>query len=158
MNIPAFDTHQAVKNLKYADFNDTQAEAVVDVMGDAMNQNLATKADLAILGADVEKAIAGVKGEIAEVRTEIAEVRTEIAEVRTEIAEVRIEIAEVRGDLGKRMAEMKAEITAEMAGKFEAINGKFETLYRHLWIMGLGIVIANVTLVAAVVMMLQTLR
>ena len=151
MNIPAFDTHQAVKNLKYADFNDTQAEAVVDVMGDAMNQNLATKADLAILGADVEKAIAGV-------RTEIAEVRTEIAEVRTEIAEVRTEIAELRGDLGKRMAEMKAEITAEMAGKFEAINGKFETLYRHLWIMGLGIVIANVTLVAAVVMMLQTLR
>ena len=151
MNIPAFDTHQAVKNLKYADFNDTQAEAVVDIMGDAMNQNLATKADLAILGADVEKAIAGVKGEIAEVRTEIAEVRTEIAEVRTEIAEL-------RGDLEKRMAEMKAEIMAEMAGKFETVNGKFETLYRHLWIMGLGIVIANVTLVAAVVMMLQTLR
>ncbi len=151
MNIPAFDTHQAVKNLKYADFNDTQAEAVVDIMGDAMNQNLATKADLAILGADVEKTIAGV-------RTEIAEVRTEIAEVRTEIAEVRTEIAELRGGLEKRMAEMKAEITAEMADKFEAINGKFETLYRHLWIMGLGIVIANVTLVAAVVMMLQTLR
>ena len=36
-----------------------------------------------------------------------------------------------------------------------SIADKFETLYRHLWVMGTGIVVANVTLVAAVVTLLS---
>ena len=49
MAIPAFDTHKAVKALCNAGFNGAQAEAVVEQINGAVNENLATKADLARL-------------------------------------------------------------------------------------------------------------
>ena len=42
----AFDTHKVVKDLKRAGFNDEQAEAVVSAVGEAVGENVATKADL----------------------------------------------------------------------------------------------------------------
>ena len=49
MAILAFDTHKAVKALCNAGFNGSQAEAVVDQINGAVNENVATKADLAQL-------------------------------------------------------------------------------------------------------------
>ena len=46
MGLPAFDTHKAVKALCRAGFDDNQAEAVVDQINGAVNENVATKADL----------------------------------------------------------------------------------------------------------------
>lgn len=57
----AFDTYKAVKALKKAGFEEVQAEAVVATVGDAMAENVATKAD------------------IAEIRTEIAGLRADVA-------------------------------------------------------------------------------
>ncbi len=42
----AFDTHKAVKALKVAGFSDPQAEAVVETVGTAMGESLASKTDL----------------------------------------------------------------------------------------------------------------
>ncbi len=42
----AFDTHKVVKDLKRAGFNDQQDEAVVSAVGEAVGENVATKADL----------------------------------------------------------------------------------------------------------------
>lgn len=44
--MPAFDTHKAVKALCGAGFNDAQAEAVVEQINGAINENLASKEDL----------------------------------------------------------------------------------------------------------------
>lgn len=44
--MPAFDTHKAVKALCHAGFDDAQAEAVVEQINDAVNDNVATKTDL----------------------------------------------------------------------------------------------------------------
>ena len=46
MAMPAFDTHKAVKALCSAGFDDAQAEAVVEQIGDAFNENIATKTDI----------------------------------------------------------------------------------------------------------------
>lgn len=46
MGAVAFDTHKVVKDLKRAGFNDLQAEAVVSAVGEAVGENVATKADL----------------------------------------------------------------------------------------------------------------
>lgn len=46
MGAVAFDTHKVVKDLKQAGFNDEQAEAVVSAVGEAVGENVATKADL----------------------------------------------------------------------------------------------------------------
>ena len=43
---PVFDTLKAAKALKAAGFDDRQAEAVVATVGSAVNENLATRADL----------------------------------------------------------------------------------------------------------------
>ena len=48
----------------------------------------------------------------------------------------------------------KADLLATKNDLQKDIAEKFEALYRHLWVMGTGIVIANVTMVAAVVTML----
>ena len=49
-----FNTHKAVKALKSSGFNEKQAESVVETIDKAVNETVATKADLAILGADLE--------------------------------------------------------------------------------------------------------
>ena len=106
-----FDTHKAVKALKQAGFDDSQAEAVVATVGDAIGENVATKGDTLALKAD-----------IGELRTDFSGLRSEFADFKTEIT---TDIAEFKTDI----ADFKAEI------------------YRHLWLMGAGIVGLTVTLV-----------
>lgn len=43
--MPLFDTHKAVKALSHAGFDDAQAEAVVEQIHEAVNENVATKSD-----------------------------------------------------------------------------------------------------------------
>ena len=59
MSALAFDTHKAVTALKQAGFEEAQAEAVVTTMGEALDGNIATKAD-------VTEAVATVRTEMAE--------------------------------------------------------------------------------------------
>jgi predicted ATP-grasp superfamily ATP-dependent carboligase len=66
----ALDTYKAVKMLKEAGFDEPQAEAVVTTVGNAFDDTVATKTD------------------VAELRIEIQEIRTEIQEVRAEIREL----------------------------------------------------------------------
>lgn len=49
-----FDTYAAVKNLERAGFQEAQAEAVVRTVGEAVDDQVATKADLAALRAEVQ--------------------------------------------------------------------------------------------------------
>ena len=49
-----FDTYAAVKNLERAGFQEAQAEAVVRIVGEAVDDQVATKADLAALRAEVQ--------------------------------------------------------------------------------------------------------
>ena len=49
-----FNTHEATKALKSSGFDEKQAEAVVETIDKAVNETVATKADLAILGADLK--------------------------------------------------------------------------------------------------------
>ena len=86
----AFDTHAAIKTLREAGFEEAQAEAVVATVGEAMGENVATKADFHALKADLDA--------------------------------------------------LEQRMTAHLAGRFE-------TLYRNLWAMAVGIVAVTVTLV-----------
>ncbi len=49
-----FDTLKAAKALRAAGFDDTQAEAVIVTVGDAVGGNVATKADIQTLKADLQ--------------------------------------------------------------------------------------------------------
>ena len=54
MTTLALDTHKAVKTLTEAGFEETKAEAMVATFGNAMSENVATKADLAELKAELK--------------------------------------------------------------------------------------------------------
>lgn len=71
MTALAFDTHQAVKVLTAAGADESLAEAVVATVGEAVSGNVATKADLAEVKAELKSEIVAVKAEIAEVRAEL---------------------------------------------------------------------------------------
>ena len=79
--------------------------------------------------ATVGDAISGdvaTKGDIAALKTDIAGFK---ADIKADIAEFRADIAEFKADIKADIAEFKAEI------------------YRHLWLMAVGIVGLTVTLV-----------
>ena len=134
MNIPAFDTQKAVKAFEQAGFDDKQAETVVTTMNDVMSQNFATKADHLVLKSDLEQSI-------DKVRTDL---KQSIDKVRTDLEQ---SIEKLRTDIERSIEKLRTDLEQKIADKFEE-------LYRHLWMMGIGIVLANVTLVAAAVALL----
>ena len=88
MSALAFDTYKAVTALKQAGFDETQAEAVVNTMGDALGGNVATKADLTEvrtdLKADIEQLRLTTKADIEQLRVAT---KADLAESRTDMAE-----------------------------------------------------------------------
>ena len=63
MNAAAFDTYTAAKHLRDAGFDERQAEAAVSMVRDAVGADrdeLATKADIADLKADMLKVAIGI--------------------------------------------------------------------------------------------------
>jgi hypothetical protein len=114
----AFDTHKAVKALKEAGADEALAEAVVATVGDAVGENIATKADIAELRNATE-------ADIAQVRTDIAELRNatkaDISELRTEIAEVKVDIAARFETLYHRLWAMALGIIAVLTALIKFI-------------------------------------
>ncbi len=75
-------------------FTSEQAETLARAFGEAIHEDLATKADLAILEAAFKVESGIVKAAIGSAKVEIASVRAEIANLATkaELAEVRAEL------------------------------------------------------------------
>ena len=126
MSALAFDTHKAVTALKQAGFEEVQAEAVVNTMGEALAGNVATKADLTEVRAALEADMTAMK---AALETDIAAVKADIEQLRSE---TKADLATVRADMETLRADMAEQFTA---------------LYKQLWLMAVGIVGLTVTLV-----------
>ena len=82
MTALAFDTYKAVKALREAGADEALAEAVVATVGDAIGGNVATKADLAEVKAELKSDVAAVKTDLADVK---AELKTSIAELEARL-------------------------------------------------------------------------
>jgi len=109
-----FDTLRVSRTLRdKGHFTPEQAESLAEALGEATQGDLATKADLAAVRADLAGVKAELKNDITELRMQlkgdIAGLRTElkgdIAGLRTElkgdIGEVRTKIAETKTDILK---------------------------------------------------------
>ena len=57
-----FNTHKAVKALKSSGFDEKQAEVVVETIDKAVNETVATKTDLALQGAKIDALRETVEG------------------------------------------------------------------------------------------------
>ena len=130
----SFDTHQVVKDLEQAGFNETQAEAVVAALGASISGNLATKADLDLLKAELK---ADLKSEAANLRTEF---KADIAELRTEF---KADIAELKNDNASTRSELKAESNS--------LRSEMQSLELRMTVrLGAMVTIATAVIVAAV--------
>ena len=133
MRTLAFDTHKAVKALQAAGAAEPLAEAVVATVGEAVGDNVATKADLAEVQAGLETEIEAVRADLTEVqaglKTEIAEVRTEIAEVK---AELKTDIALLRADTEKGFQGVYKFMMVSTLAIISTIIGGSIALVRYL--------------------------
>ena len=70
-----FDTLKAVKALREAGFEEAQAEAVVQTVGEAVTETVTTKSDLALTRTEligkIEQSSAEAKSEIATLKADI---------------------------------------------------------------------------------------
>ena len=64
MSTVAFDTYKAVKALRSAGFNDSQAEAVTEQIGAAISEGLATTGDIQTLEGTIQSSRSELKGDI----------------------------------------------------------------------------------------------
>ena len=78
METATFDTHQAVKAIAKSGLNDTQAEAIVTTINNAMNQSLATKSDVLAVKVDMEALRADMGVLRADIETFKAEMQGEM--------------------------------------------------------------------------------
>ncbi|MCY4613289.1 MAG: hypothetical protein OXB94_06695 [Nitrospira sp.] len=74
MSTLALDTHKAVKTLREAGFEEAQAEAMVTTFGNAMSENVATKADIGEL-----------KAYIAEMKADVDALKADVATLKTDM-------------------------------------------------------------------------
>ena len=122
----AFDTHRFVKRLTGAGMNERQAEVLADEQVALLNANLATKAELADVEANLAARIAQVE---ANLRSEIAQVE---ASLEARIAQVEARIAQVEANLRSEIAQVEARLLRWMVGALIAQAGLIVGLLRLL--------------------------
>jgi len=106
-----FDTLKLSRTLRdKGHFTSEQAEALAEALGEASQDNLATKGDLLALKSEM-------KTEIAELRTELQTGLTELrAELRNGLAGAEKGLAEGRAEAKTGLAELKSELLKWIIG------------------------------------------
>jgi uncharacterized protein involved in exopolysaccharide biosynthesis len=122
------DTLRLVRELRdKGGFTQEAAEATAEALNNALGEQLATRRDVADLGAALRAEIVQLgtelRAEIAQARTEL---RAEIAQARTEL---RAEIAQLGADLRKEMAGLRAELLKWMFAQTFVILGVVAALH-----------------------------
>ena len=74
----AFDTHRFVKRLTESGFTERQAETLAEEHVALLNANLATKADVAAIHADIARVEAGMEALRQETNAAIAAVKADL--------------------------------------------------------------------------------
>jgi hypothetical protein len=113
MNMIAIDTHEVVQELKAAGFTEAQAEAVTRIVRKSQDidlSSLATKNDLAVTKADLQRDMGELKLNLAEVK---ADLQRDLAELR---ADLQRDLAALRADLQRDLGNTKAEMLKWVIG------------------------------------------
>ena len=138
-----FNTHEAVKALKGSGFDEKQAESVVETINKAVNETVATKADLEVRDAKIDalrETVEGIKENIDKNMATKADLEVQDAKIDA----LRETVEGIKEDIKKNMAT-KADLKAQ------GIEiGKLETrIMRMMWLQLMAILGMFVTLVVA---------
>ena len=121
------DTHKAVKTLTGAGFSETQAEALIETMGDSRDA-LATKADVQELAhttsADIQDLARATKADIQDLaRATKADMQDLARATAADIATVRADFKTELKDLELRLEQRLNRQTIQLAGLAIAAGG-----------------------------------
>ena len=140
MSAIAFDTLKFAKRLKEAGFTEQQAEALADAEAKFIEQNLATKRDIA----DIKRDIADVKRDIKELevtlRNEIKQLdvtlRNELKQLdvtlRGEIKQLDVKIEQIRSDLARDLKDLEYRMTIKLGTMMVVAVAAMVTLVKLL--------------------------
>jgi hypothetical protein len=134
MTVVAFDTLKLAQALREADFTPAQAEGAAEAIAAAIQSDLATKSDLALMKADLTGLIAESK----------AKLRASIADTE---AKLRTSITETEAKLRASITETEAKLTVAIAnGKTELLKWMFGTIgFQTIVILGAVFALAHAT-------------
>ncbi len=121
----AFDTHRFVKRLTECGFTERQAETLAEEHVALLNANLATKADVESVKADIETLRQETKVDIARVEARIESTKAGIETLRQE---TKADIARVEA----RIETAKADTLKWMIGAMVAQGGLIVALVKLL--------------------------
>lgn len=122
----AFDTHRFVKHLTASGFTEQQAEALASEQVNLLNSNLATKADIESVKAEIASLRQETKADIDSLRQET---KASIASLRQEI---KAEIASLRQETKADIESVKADLLKWMFGAMIAQGGLIVALVKLL--------------------------
>ena len=125
MNAIAFDTLKFAKRLKEAGFTEQQAEALADAEAEFIEQNLATKLDIA----EIKRDIIDVKRDINDVKRDIKELEVTL---RNEIKQLDVKIEQIRSDLARDLKDLEYRMTIKLGSMMVVAGGAMATLVKPL--------------------------
>ena len=140
-----YDTHAAVRQLTTAGMPELHAEAVVRGQVHLIQHNLATKADIEQIRADVETSRLETKAEIEKLRLETN------ANIDVLREETKAEIAAMRGDVEKLRLETNASIDVLRQETKANTETAKNDIVKWIVTMGLAAVVALAGLAVAVI-------
>ena len=118
----AFDTHRFVKRLTECGFTEKQAETLAEEHVALLNANLATKADIAALKADIDALRQETRASIETLRHE----------TKTEIARVEASVEALRHETKASIEAVKADLVKWLFGALIAQGGLIVALVKLL--------------------------
>ncbi len=159
MPLPMIDTLSVSRKLTAAGFDLKQVDALVESLAHAMDDTVATKADVAELKANqagIEASITVMQGDLTRL-SETAATKAELNDVRIEFRQLgdqlRIQIAGLESKVEIEIAGLESRVQTEIAGlKVEMAQG-FEEVNKRLTRNVFGIAV----IVSAVIALLQLL-
>ena len=134
------DTLHAAKTLQGAGFNQAQAEALVNTIGQAVGDSVATKNDISELRGDFDQTRVELRAELDQTRVEL---RAELDQTRVEL---RTELARLQTDLERLRAELRADLERSRAESRADLERSRAELYRAMAVQTVAIIAAVVTL------------
>jgi hypothetical protein len=123
------DTHKFIRTLTDGGISEAQAEAIAKGLREADLSEAATRADLAVLRADVKADLAAIKADFTALR-----------------ADVNADFTALRADVKADAIAMRAEVKADFATMRAEVKADFAELYRYLNTLTLRLIVATVGL------------
>ncbi|SMN12352.1 hypothetical protein SPBRAN_571 [uncultured Candidatus Thioglobus sp.] len=139
MSSPAiqFDTHKFIKRLTAHGFSEEQAEVLAEEQVNLLNDNLATKEDIAKiesnLKVEMSKIESNLKLEMSNIESNL---KVEMSNIKLEMSNLKLEITKIESNLKVDIAKIDTKIESTRAELLK-------------WIIGLSI--AQATIIVSIV-------